>query len=360
MEEHKSNKMLPKSYHGRGTSNNPANRFEEIWSVRDSEWNDPEDPAPKTQFFKDTPRSIITYNDSPDLPFTVSINPYRGCEHGCIYCYARPTHEYLGLSAGLDFESKIFVKEDAAKLLRKEFFSARWQPQIVTMSGVTDPYQPIERRLGITRQCLEVFVEFRNPVAIITKNYLVTRDIDLLEKLNQYNAVAIYISVTTLEHKLSGLMEPRASRPQDRLSTIKELKERGIPVGILLAPVIPALTDHEIPAILSACAKVGAQFAGYVVLRLPYGVKSLFEDWLTQHFPDRKEKVLNRIRSLRGGKLNDPQFSSRLRGEGVFAEQIEALFAVACKKVGIHNRGPVLSTSAFQRLHPTQLTLFDS
>ncbi len=344
---------------GRGVAFNPVNRFENIFYLRDPGWNHKDDPSPKTQFLKDSSQSIITYNDSPDLPFAASINPYRGCEHGCIYCYARPTHEYLGFSAGLDFETKILAKLDAPQLLKKELTSANWRPQILTLSGVTDPYQPIERRLMITRHCLEVLAESRNPVSIITKNKLVTRDIDLLKILYQYQAICVYISVTTLDADLQHRMEPRTSHPQDRLETIRRLHEEGIPVGILIAPVIPGLTDHEIPGIIKECVQVGAQFAGYVVLRLPHSVKSLFEIWLEQHFPDKKEKVLNRIRSLRGGKLNDPRFQYRLCGEGIFAKQIEDLFKISCRREGILNCGPRLSTTSFLRPQSAQLTLFD-
>lgn len=242
----------------RGANYNPPNRFEPIEYVRDPEWSE-EDPAPTTQFFKDTSRSLITYNDSPDVGFNASINPYRGCEHGCIYCYARPFHEYLGLSAGLDFETKIFVKEDAPALLRRELSSPKWKPQVIAMSGVTDPYQPIERRLRLTRRCLEVLVDFRNPVAIVTKNFLVTRDIDLLQRLAEYQAVCVFISVTTLKADLSRILEPRTSQPDRRLAAVEQLARAGIQTGVLVAPVIPGLTDHEMPAILQACAEAGGR-----------------------------------------------------------------------------------------------------
>ena len=268
--------------------------------------------------------------------FESSVNPYRGCEHGCIYCYARPTHEFLGFSAGLDFESRIMVKEDAPELLAKELSSPRWKPQTLVMSGVTDPYQPVERRLQITRRCLEVLARFRNPVAIITKNQLVTRDLDLLGELAEHQAAAVNISVTSLDPKLQRVLEPRTSTPRARLEAIAQLRKAGVPVGVMVAPIIPGLTDHEAPAILQACAEAGAQFAGYIVVRLPYAVAPLFERWLEEHFPDRKEKVLGRIRHLRGGeRLNDPRFKSRMRGEGIFAEQIRALFEAGCKRAGI-------------------------
>jgi DNA repair photolyase len=344
---------------GRGTAGNPPNRFETLWYVRDEEWIDPEDPAPATHFLKDTSRSIITYNDSPDVGFDASINPYRGCEHGCIYCYARPTHEYLGFSAGLDFESKILVKEDAPELLWRELSSPRWKPQALAISGVTDPYQPIERRLQLTRRCLQVLVAFRNPVVIITKNHLVTRDIDLLSELARDEAARVYLSITTLDGRVSRVMEPRASQPTRRLTALEALTQAGVPAGVLVAPVIPGLTDHEIPSIIAAAAQAGARHAGYVMLRLPHAVGPLFEQWLTQHFPERKDKVLHRIRAMRGGRLNDPRFMARMKGEGIFAEQIAALFALACRKAGIDGRGPQLSTTAFRVRSDTQLSLFE-
>jgi DNA repair photolyase len=343
---------------GRGAPANPPNRFEALQYTRDPEWNDPEDPALATQFFKDTSRSIIAYNDSPDVGFDASINPYRGCEHGCIYCYARPTHEYLGFSLGLDFESKILVKEDAPELLRHELSSPRWKPQVLAISGVTDPYQPIERRLQLTRRCLQVLVEFGNPVVIITKNHLVTRDLDLLQELAQREAVRVFLSITTLDASLGRVMEPRTSHPTRRLAAIEALSRAGVPTGVLAAPVIPGLTDHELPSIIAAASEAGARSAGYVVLRLPYGLGPLFEQWLAQHFPDRQAKVLHRIRAMRGGKLNDPRFSARMRGEGIFAAQIEALFALACRKAGIDGRGPPLSTAAFRVPSASQLPLF--
>lgn len=274
-------------------------------------------------------------------------------------CYARPTHEYLGFSAGLDFESKILVKEDAPELLQRELSSPRWKPQVLAMSGVTDPYQPIERRLQLTRRCLQVLAEFRNPVVIITKNHLVTRDVDLLKELARYNAARVFLSITTLDGSLSRVMEPRASHPTRRLAAIEALSQAGVPTGVLVAPVIPGLTDHELPSIIAAAAQAGARSASYVTVRLPHGVGPLFEEWLSQHFPARKDKVLSRIRAIRGGKLNDPRFSSRMRGEGIFAEQIEALFALACRKAGIDGRGPTLSTAAFRIPANAQLSLFE-
>jgi DNA repair photolyase len=346
------------SIQGRGTIGNPANRFEKIFYEPDLESIEPEGSSPATEFFKDSSRSFITYNDSPDVGFEASINPYRGCEHGCIYCYARPNHEYLGFSAGLDFETKILIKEDAPDLLRRELASPKWKPQVIAMSGVTDPYQPAERRLCLTRRCLEVLAEFRNPVAIVTKNHLVARDVDLLGDLAQYEAAVVFLSITTLNGSLAQKLEPRASHPDHKLTAIEHLAQAGIPVGVMVAPVIPGLTDHEMPAILKAASEAGARHAGYILVRLPYGVSQLFEQWLTRHFPDRKNKILNRIRSIRDGKLNDPHFKSRMSGKGIFAGQVAALFTLSCQKAGIAGRSPRLSAAAFRRPQQPQLSLF--
>jgi DNA repair photolyase len=342
----------------RGAADNPPNRFEPLHLERDADWNSDEDPLPRTRFLKDHSSSIITYNDSPDVGFEASINPYRGCEHGCVYCYARPFHEYLGFSAGLDFETKIMVKEDAPELLRRELASPRWKPKVIALSGVTDPYQPVERRLKLTRRCLEVLAEFRNPVTVVTKNFLVTRDLDLLGELAQHQAAVVFVSLTTLDSELRAVMEPRTSPPAARLAAIKRLTDAGVPAGFLLAPVIPGLTDHEIPAIVSAAAEAGAEFGGHILLRLPYAVAPLFEQWLTQHFPGKKDKVLGRIRAIRGGKLYNSEFDRRMTGEGIFAEQIAKMFEVACRKAGIAGESPALSTSAFRRPGGDQLPLF--
>jgi DNA repair photolyase len=348
-----------KSIVGRGAAGNPKNRFERIEA--EPELGEPdEEPGRGTVFLRDASRSIIARNYSPDIGFDASINPYRGCEHGCVYCYARPTHEYLGFSAGLDFESKILVKEDAPELLRGQLSSPRWRPQVLSMSGVTDPYQPIERRIELARRCLEVLAEFRNPVAVVTKNHLVTRDIDLLSQLSRHDAAVVAISLTTLDDDLRRVMEPRTSRPSRRLAAIEALARAGIPVGVMTAPVIPGLNDHELPALLSAAAEAGAGFAAYTPVRLPYAVGPLFEDWLSRHFPDRKEKVLNHIRSMRGGRLNDPNFGSRMRGEGIFAEHIARLFDISCRRAGIERgRFPKLSAAAFRRSEGAQPSLFD-
>jgi DNA repair photolyase len=342
----------------RGAADNPPNRFEKIHLEPDADWNPDEDILPRTQFFKDHSKTVIARNDSPDVGFQASLNPYRGCEHGCSYCYARPTHEFLGFSAGLDFESRIMVKEDAPELLRAELMSAKWQPQVIFLSGVTDCYQPVERKLKLTRRCLEVLMEFRNPAFIITKNRLVTRDIDLLSELARCRAAAVWLSITTLDSRLRQIMEPRTAPPAARLAAIHELALAGIPAGVNVAPVIPGLTDHELPAILQAAAEAGATAAGYSLVRLPYAVAPLFEQWLATHFPDRKEKVLNRLRSMRGGKLNDSQWGTRMSGEGLLAGQIEQMFEVARRRAGIRNYGNELSTAAFYRPLGAQLPLF--
>jgi DNA repair photolyase len=349
----------PQPIRSRGAAGNPTNRFEKIQLERDEDWNPEDDPAPATHFFRDSTASIIAYNDSPDIGFEASINPYRGCEHGCIYCYARPTHEFLGFSAGLDFETKIMVKERAPELLREELSAPKWRPQVIAMSGVTDCYQPVERRLKLTRGCLQVLADFRNPVGIVTKNHLVTRDIDVLSELARFDAAVVYVSLTTLDTELRKVMEPRTSPPASRLATIRELSQAGIPTGVLVGPVIPGLTDHELPSLVAAGAEAGAMFAGYTALRLPYGLAPLFEKWLEQHFPNRKDKVLNQIRAIRGGKLNQAEFGKRMVGQGIFAEQLSSLFEIACRKAGINQRSFSLSTASFRRPEKNQLSLFD-
>jgi DNA repair photolyase len=351
--------------HGRGSAANPKNRFVQQEYVPDPEAallldvdEDGEPVSPRTQLITDHTRQVFSRNDSPDVSFDVGINPYRGCEHGCAYCFARPTHEYLGYSAGLDFETKIVVKRDAPELLEKELASPRWKPQVIAMSGVTDPYQPVERKLRITRGCLEVLARYRNPAAIITKNHLVTRDVDLLAELAAENAVMVCVSVTTLDPDLQRVMEPRTSTPKRRLDAIETLAKAGVPVRVMVAPVVPGLTDHEMPRILQAAANAGARYATYVMLRLPWAVAGLFEAWLGTHFPDRKEKVLQRIRSVRGGKLYDATFGQRGRGEGFFADQTSSLFHVAVRRAGLTTDAPPLSTDAFRRPgHRDQLGL---
>ncbi|MDB5311228.1 MAG: repair photolyase [Gemmataceae bacterium] len=342
---------------GRGAAENPPNRFLPFARVPLPDYDPTEDPAPQTQFFHDNTKSILARNDSPDIPFTFSLNPYRGCEHGCVYCYARPTHEYLGFSAGLDFETRIVVKSDAPELLRKQFLSRAWVPQPVGVGSATDAYQPAERQLRITRRCLEVFAEFRNPVGVVTKNALIARDADVLGDLARHDAACAFLSITTLDADLARKMEPRASAPAARLRAVGELRKAGVPVGVMVAPVIPGLTDHEAPAILRAAADAGAIAAYYVVLRLPLGVKDMFADWLTRHYPDRVDKVLGRIRDVRGGQLNDPRFGSRMRGEGLWADTFNRLFRVTRQKAGLSDAMPALSAAGFRR-PGQQLTLF--
>ena len=339
---------------GRGTPSNPANRFEKIQLADDFDHLEEEEIIQRhlshpTEYFKDTTRTIIASNDSPDVGFSHSINPYRGCSHGCCYCFARIGHEYLGFSSGLDFETKIMVKHDAAALLRTELMSPKYEPVTIQISGVTDCYQPAEKKFGITRQCLEVMSEFRNPLSVITKNHLVTRDIDLLSKLASINAVVVMMSVTTLDNDLSRVMEPRTSIPRRRLDAIRQLTAAGIPTGVMASPMIPGLNDHEMPEIIAAAADAGAVWAGMTPIRLALSIAGLFEQWLTDHFPDRKDKVLNRIRSMRGGKLNDPRFGNRMRGEGIWADQLRAVFQLAKRQAGILGDFPKLSAAHFRR-----------
>ena len=340
----------------RGSASNPKNRFEVLEYVADPEQEVAgETSKPRTVFLRDDSQSIITYNKSPDVGFDASFNVYRGCEHGCAYCFARPTHEYLGFSAGLDFETKIMVKENAPALLRAELSKRSWRPQVLAMSGVTDCYQPVERRLELTRRCLAVLADFRNPVAIITKNHLVTRDKDFLAELARFNAVVVSISVTTLDGELAKKLEPRASSPSRRIAAIEELSAAGIPVRVLMAPVIPGLTDHEMPKLLAACAKAGARDAAFVALRLPWAVAPLFEAWLDRHAAGFKDKVLGRIRGMRGGKLYDSRWGTRMHGEGFFAEQLVALFRLAHRKAGFPQNIGSLSLSL--SLSPTCFVL---
>ena len=330
---------------GRGASSNPAGRFERL----EVELDEPRTVGPETLFLRDASRTVIARNQSPDLPFDASINPYRGCEHGCVYCYARPTHEFLGFSPGLDFESRILVKEDAPELLRRELSSSRWQPRVLAISGVTDAYQPAERRLELTRRCLEVLVEARNPVLIVTKNALVARDADLLAELARHRAAAVLLSMTTFDTEVVRRLEPRTSHPRERLKAICRLADAGVPAGVLVAPIIPAITDHEIPDVMRAAADAGATFARYTLLRLPGAVAPLFERWLDEHFPERKDKVLNRVRSLRGGKLNDSRFHRRFHAQGPFAEQVRGLFRLGLRRHGLEHGPPELPAASFRR-----------
>lgn len=352
---------------GRGAGTNPLNRFETVG--REVDWALVEDDAEylesarrvATELIPDHSRTIIAENDSPDVGFDASVNPYRGCEHGCIYCYARPTHEYLGYSAGLDFETKILVKYDAPELLRRALESPRWRPRVLAMSGVTDPYQPVERKLELTRRCLEVLAEYRQAVSIITKNRLVVRDVDLLAGLAADKAAGVFLSITSLDDELVGKLEPRTSRPRGRLEAVRELARAGVPVGVMVAPVIPGLNDVEIPAILNAAAEAGARFAGYTLVRLPLGVAELFTEWLETHYPGRKSKILDRVKAARGGRLNDPRFGVRMRGEGAAAEAIARLFRSAARRAGLNQTPWPVSPAAFRRPErgPRQGLLFE-
>jgi DNA repair photolyase len=345
---------------GRGAGFNTPNRFEKTRFEPldiDTLYED-ERPAVQTVFYRDTSRSILARNESPDLPFEFSINPYRGCEHGCIYCYARPSHEYLGFSAGLDFETRIMVKLDAANLLAKHLQKKTWRPQMVAFSGNTDCYQPVERKLELTRKCLEVFLHHRNPVGLISKNHLLTRDIDILKEMARFNIIHVMLSITTLDADLARIMEPRTSTPAKRLEAIEVLANEGIPVGVNVAPVIPGLTDEEIPAILKAARERGAVSAGYIVLRLPGPVEPLFLDWLKRALPERAGKIINRIQDTRDGRLSDARFGSRMMGEGHIAEVIGNLFRLHAQKYGLTKRWSGLSTDQFRRSSPGQIELF--
>ena len=340
---------------GRGAVANPRNRFEPLAYEPDPEAlvDEEGDPVlPRTRFYRDHTRNILARNDSPDVGFDVSINPYRGCEHGCIYCYARPTHEFLGFSAGLDFETKILVKENASALLRESLMSPKWRAETIAIGGVTDPYQPAERKFRVTRSVLEVLREFRNPFGVITKNHLITRDVDILSEMASLNAAGASVSITSLRPEIQRVMEPRTSVPARRLAAVETLAKAGVPVNVMVAPIVPGLTDEEVPRILQAAADAGARSAAYVMLRLPHGVKELFEQWAKQHFPDRADKILNRVRGMRGGKLYESKWGMRQRGDGVFAQQMEAVFDVTCRKLGLNAERRGLTNEHFRR--PTQ------
>ena len=337
----------------RGAADNPPNRFERLMV----ELEEPAERNPRTQYLRESARSIISRNDSPDISFSASLNPYRGCEHGCPYCYARPYHEYLGFSSGLDFETRIIVKENAAELLREELGSPRWKPEVLAMSSITDCYQPVENRLGITRQCLQVLAEFRNPVGIITKNHLVTRDIDILAGMAGESLCSAHITMTTLDPELSRRLEPRASLPAQRLDAIAKLAHAGIPTGVVIAPVIPGLNDHEIPAILKAARRAGAVRASYAIIRLPHAVKEIFMSWLEEHVPGSADKILERIRDLRGGALHSSRFGERMVGGGFWSDQIQTLFS-RCRAREEYAEGHFEhNLSAFRRPLAPQLSL---
>ncbi|MDX2166456.1 MAG: PA0069 family radical SAM protein [Deltaproteobacteria bacterium] len=350
--------MSSETLDGRGTRLDPANRFERLHVERDDcDGEDPALAAAPTELLRDASRRILAENDSPDLSFRFSLNPYRGCEHGCIYCYARPSHEYLGFSAGLDFERKLLIKPDAPALLRAALSAPRWQPQVVALSGNTDCYQPVERQLRLTRGCLEVFAEFRNPVGVITKSALVARDVDVLAELSRHDAAHVSLSITTLDPDLARRREPRAATPERRLQALAALAAAGVRVGVMVAPVIPGLNDHEIPAILDRAAAAGARTASWTLVRLASPLDQLFVDWLEKHYPERALRVLGRLRSCRGGALSDSRHGHRMRGEGEYAAQIRALFTLAARRRGLDRPLPPLSTAAFRRPGGTQLAL---
>ena len=336
-------------HNGRGALSNASSRYDDEKRIRTNDGWDIEDELPplRTTLTKDATRTIIARNSSPDVPFDRSINPYRGCEHGCIYCFARPTHAYLGLSPGLDFETRILFKPEAAALLTAELASPKYRCDVVAMGTNTDPYQPVERDLKITRQILRVLSDFNNPVGIVTKNHLVTRDIDILGDMAKRNLADVFLSITTLDRDLARTMEPRASAPHRRLDAIRELAAAGIPVGVMTAPMIPGLNDHEMEAILDAAAAAGATRAGYTALRLPLEIKELFEEWLRANRPDRADRVLSLIRQIRGGELYKAEFGTRMRGEGPIAQLLSKRFAAAVKRLDLNRVRYRLDTMRF-------------
>ena len=341
----------PMPIKGRGAASNPEGRFESAkLEAFDDGWEREQEPAPHpaTTVTEERARSIISRNDSPDIPFEQSINPYRGCEHGCIYCYARPSHAYLNLSPGLDFETKLFAKTNAVELLRAELAKPNYRVSPINLGANTDPYQPIERRYKITRQILEVMLEHRHPLTVITKNALIERDLDLLAALARANLVYAFVSITSLDNKLSAKLEPRASAPHRRIAALKTLADAGVPCGVMVAPIIPMLTDRWLEQILEQAHAAGARTAGYTILRLPWELKDLVREWLELHFPERAEHVLSLVRQMRGGRDNDPRFGSRMRGEGEFAELIRQRFMVTTKRLGFHRgRDVALDSSMF-------------
>ena len=347
---------------GRAAGINPAGRFEPVSRhVFDDGWRTLDELPPfNTEVSTETPRKIITRNESPDLPFDRSINPYRGCEHGCVYCFARPSHAYMGLSAGLDFESKLFAKPNAAKLLRKELAHRDYQVRSMALGTNTDPYQPIEKQWRVTREILEVLEETGHPVGIVTKSALVLRDIDILARMAEKGLARVAISVTSMDRKLSRAMEPRAATPALRLDAIRQLSDAGIPTSVMVAPMIPALNDHELERILDAAKANGAKDAGYILLRLPHEVAGLFKEWLLRHYPDRYKHVLSVLRSMRGGKDYAAEFGTRMHGNGPYAWQLNRRFDMAVRNLGLSSMRMPLRTDLF--VPPveenTQLSLF--
>ena len=355
---------------GRGAVSNTTGRYDresrvrmdDGWGVLDGTNNiNPEVPKPRTKVLVDASRSIIARNTSPDIPFDRSINPYRGCEHGCIYCYARPSHAWLGLSPGLDFETRILAKPDAPRLLTRELTRKGYRPAPIALGTNTDPYQPIERKLKITRRILEVLNRYNHPVTIVTKSDGLIRDADILAPMAARNLAQVFISITTLDNRLARKLEPRTASPAKRLAAIKALNAAGIPTGVMVAPVIPALTDHEMDITLNAAIGAGAKEAGYILLRLPLEVKDLFEQWLRAHYPDRADRVLNLVRETHGGGFNDSFFGRRMRGQGVYAELIRKRFELARRRLGFGSEDlPALDVTQFTPpgAEKKQLSLF--
>jgi DNA repair photolyase len=340
---------------GRGVPGSPRNRFERTHREADLEQVEEDEEYLEslkkvpTVYIPDQSRSVVSSNDSPDVGFNFSVNPYRGCAHGCSYCYARPTHEYLGLNAGIDFESKILVKHDAPALLRAFLMGEKWVPELIAMSGVTDPYQPCEREFRITRGCLEVMREFQQPVGIITKNAQVTRDLDILGPMSRLGLAHVNVSVTSLDQTLTRSMEPRTSAPTARIRAIRELSAAGVPVRVMVAPIIPGLNDHEVPEILEAVKEAGATAAGFTMIRLPLCVGPIFLDWLDREQPGRKDKVESRIRGMREGRLNTAEFRRRMGGQGEMAAKIGGLFRLLSKKHGLDRGLPKIDCTRFRR-----------
>jgi DNA repair photolyase len=339
------------SFAGRGALSNPPGRFDkqQLDQVDDGWYQDEVPDHIPTTLEPDRARGVITTNDSPDVPFEQSINPYRGCSHGCVYCYARPSHAYMGLSPGLDFETRLFYKADAAKMLEAQLARPGYVCKSITLGANTDPYQPVERRMKVSRAILEVLAHTRHPVAIITKSALVLRDLDLLTEMARDGLVSVAVSVTTLDTELKRVMEPQTASPQARLRTIAALSAAGIPTSVMAAPMIPALNDHELEAILEAAAAAGARWAGYVLVRLPYEIKDLFREWLAEHYPDRAAHVMSLIRDMRGGRDNDPRFGTRMRGTGPYAQLLSNRFRLACRRLRLNSeRRTSLDTTLFK------------
>lgn len=355
---------LPRLRKGRGAALNPEGRFaSERREAVDDDWAASADAAPvaplRTDVVEEHARSIVSSNDSPDVPFTQSVNPYRGCEHGCIYCYARPSHAYLDLSPGLDFETRLFAKINAAELLRDTLARPGYRCRTIALGANTDPYQPVERRYRVTRSVLEVLAECRHPVGIVTKNALVLRDLDVLVPMARARLARVFISVTTLDHDIARRLEPRASSPTRRLEALRALAAAGVPCGVMVAPVIPFLTDDGLERVLEAAAAAGARQAGCVLLRLPHEVNGLFRDWLANHYPDKAAHVMSRVRQMRGGRHNDPSFGGRMRGQGVVADLLEQRFRKACQRLGLNREAQELDTTRFRPpARGGQMTLF--